>query len=130
MTEKIIQHGITWIDRLDGGFFTTFALPHPFRLSEKIQGMLTEKAKEFGYPFEGIMSYALRDGLCFYAVSICHPEYDEFNLQLGIDIAVGRLTRLIEEGYKTWRGEVIYNLPEWVDIIREVEDEPTDVSEE
>ena len=100
------------------------------QLPEKFVELIKKKYKKFDRIFEFV--YCRDKTRKYHSISIQHSVYDKFDHDRGVDMAQGRLNRLMGKGYETFNQIItkdtfpdgktqvttkpcyIFTLPEWV----------------
>jgi len=86
----------------------------PIKFKELLSKLFEKNGPE--YPVQFIVLEEELNKINYMSISVCHPTHDLFSPDLGLEIATGRLKRLMsKKGYKTYQGKNLAGeLPNWV----------------
>ena len=116
-----IEHGLFW-KKPDGTYLFTTVIP------EKFKDVLMRLGKKWKKPIEYSHGCEKKDGKTYRALSVCHPICDTFSLEIGETVVRGRISRLMDKGYRhygvTVKKQVIrtetyhylHDIPDWVSV--------------
>lgn len=93
-----------------GGIASYFKLPLKFK--ELLDHIFTKNGSMAPVQFMIIEEKVQKTR--YVVMSLCHPIFDDFNPKLGIEICKGRLSRLMHEGYMSYKGETVLGQLKWV----------------
>ena len=87
----------------------------PLKFIELLKLKFEECDSEFPIQFMVVRDKFKEKTFC--TLSLCHPIHDVFSAKQGIEIATGRLKRLMGKGYATYKGKnMLGKRPSWVNV--------------
>jgi len=117
-----VLHALFWINPVGVVINTYSSLP------VKFHDLLKRLAKKWKKPIEYSYGSCRKGKKIYRAVSICHPFDDLFSHETGETIVRGRISRMMDRGYKTYgvyktikkktktHPVKLEELPEWMEV--------------